>query len=716
MRTASCRPSASPRQLSMTRSRLPGRACTSIAALAIALTFVRAWATETHQFALDTPRALAGASSLGIAVFADGSLSPLPPLEAVASFDEPLGLALAVAPDGTAFVGTGHPARVYTLRDGKKQLLAELEADQVTALLIEPKGSLWAATAAPATLVRVPSGAKAEIASRLPEGEIWDLAWYRDGIVAAAGNPGRILRLGATGLELAAPVPDRHARCLAVSGDTVLIGTSGKGLILRWSGDGPPGVLYDSPFTEIAALTVDAAGTVWAAALTGDPTLGKPAKEDGEGVATVTTSESAPQSDTGGATSEILRVLPQGAVTTVHRFTPQIAGTLASGENGLVIGTGAEGQIWQLVEGSMAELDTIDAAQVVRLARGGNWVLSQGPVRLFRRHGTPRGSFLSPPLDAGQPARWGELHITADLDRTSRCTVFLRSGAAAQPDESWSEWSAGAPCSNPAASAPPARYVQWKLAIEASSESAGRVRQVALAYRQINLAPEFKEVNVHGPGEVFLKAPPPSDKVVEVQHPDLAGIFTTLDDDAEEKQPSLGKKYYRVGYQTVSWKAEDPNGDPLRFTVEVQQSGSGAFWPIRKALETTTLALDTHALADGTYRFRVTATDAPANPDEPGSNSQLSPYFVVDNSPPRISIKRQGEAWLVDVEDALSPLTRVEWNRDADAWHPLTPLDGLLDGKRESFRFPAAAGPHVLAVRAIDDHHNRAVLAMEERP
>lgn len=715
MKTASSRPSVPGGPRYTCRSTLPRHARTLVCVLAIAGALGQAWAAETRQFALDTPRALAGAGSLGMAVFADGSLLPLAPLHAVVTFDEPLGLALAVADDETAFVGTGHPARIHRVRNGKAELLAELAADQVTALLIDPTGLLWATTAAPATLVRIPSGGKAEVASRLPEGDLWDIAWFRGGLVAAAGNPGRILRLGKAGFELAAAVPDRHARCLAVSGDSLLVGTSGKGLILRWSGDGPPGVLFDSPFTEIAALAVDTTGTVWAAALTGDPTLGKPAKEEGEGTATVTTSESAPQADTGGATSEILRVLPQGAVTTVHRFTQQIAGALAIGRNGLVIGTGTEGKLWQLVDGSAAELDAIDAAQVVRLARGGDWVLSQGPVRLLRRHGTPRGSFVSPPLDAGQPASWGELRITADLDRTSRCEVYLRSGATAQPDESWSDWSAPAECSAPEVSAPPSRYVQLKVAVEGPVGSAGRVRRLALAYRQINLPPEFKEVNVHGPGEVFLKAPPPSDKIVEVQHPDLGGIFTTLDDD-EEKQLSLGKKYYRVGYQTVSWKAEDPNGDPLRFTVEVQRAGDNAFWPVRRELETTTLALDTQALADGMYRFKVTATDAPANPDDPGSNARLSPYFVVDNLPPRISIERHGEVWQVEVEDALSTLTRVEWNRDADAWHPLAPLDGLLDGRRESFRFAVTGGTHVIAVRAIDDHHNRAIVAMEERP
>jgi hypothetical protein len=34
----------------------------------------------------------------------------------------------------------------------------------------------------------------------------------------------------------------------------------------------------------------------------------------------------------------------------------------------------------------------------------------------------------------------------------------------------------------------------------------------------------------------------------------------------------------------------------------------------------------------------------------------------------------------------------------------------------ETFRIPAQAGTHVVAVRAVDEHHNRAIAAVEEQP
>jgi hypothetical protein len=679
-------------------------------------------ATETRYFVLDTPRALEGATGRGVAIFPDGTLRPLPPLTAVAAFDEPLGLALAVAKDGTAYVGTGHPARIWRVRNGAKELIGEIAADQITALLLAPDGDLWAATAAPALLLRV-RGAKGqpEEVARLAEGNLWDLAWFKGTLVAAAGNPGRLMRLTPAGLQVAAPVPDRHARCLAVSGDALLVGTSGKGLVMRWTADGALGVVYDSGFTEIAALAPAPDGVVYAAGITGDPTMGKPpSKEDEEATATVTVSESTsttPQTKKGPATSEIVRILPPGAAVTVHRFTKQIAGTLDWSGDGLIVGTGAEGQLWQVLEdGSAAQLDTVDAAQVVRVAAGGQWVLTQGPVRLMHRSGPPHGTLASPPLDADQPSQWGEATLRGELPATGGCTLRFRSGAVDPPDDTWSAWSVPVPCPGGRVSAPSARYLQWQVDLESPPSGVTRVGRVVVAYRQINLPPTITELTVHPPAEIFLKGPPPSDRIVEVQHPELSGIFTTIDDEAKENQDRLGKKYYRVGFQSLSWKADDPNDDPLRFALEVQSQGNGRWWQVRDNIDAVVLGIDTQALPDGLYRFRLTATDEPANPEAPATTRALSSWVVVDNTPPKATLSREGSVWVVTVEDALSPIVRVEWNRDADTWHPLAPQDGLLDRPKETFRIPVQSGQHVLAVRAMDDHYNRVTVAVEEKP
>ena len=288
-------------------------------------------------------------------------------------------------------------------------------------------------TALPALLLAArPGEAGLRQVARLEEGNLWDLLFWRGDLLLAAGNPGRVLRLAKGELTEVFVVPDRHARCLEPAGDTLYVGTSGKGMVLRWEGSGPAQVLYDSEFTEIADLQLAPDGTLYATGLTGDPTLGKPpSKGDGEPTVSVSVSESTaatPPTDKGPSTSEIIRIHPSGAAVPAHRFTKQVAGALAWSPAGLVIGTTVDGELWQLVEGGVAMLDTVDASQVARMAGSGDWVLTIGPVKLMRRQGSPDGTFVSPPLDAVQPASWGLVTLDGQLPRRRRLSPALPLG------------------------------------------------------------------------------------------------------------------------------------------------------------------------------------------------------------------------------------------------------------------------------------------------
>lgn len=666
------------------------------------LLLVAVAAGATRSFVLDTPQTLAGSRSLGVAISPDGGLQAIPPLVTVAIFQEPIATALAEDRQGTLYVGTGHPARLYQIRSGQSQLLAELAADQITSLSLGSDGTLYVTTALPATLASWKQGKLTQLAN-LPEGNFWDTTFFRGKLVVAAGNPGRLFTLGPKGLELLAELPDRHGRCLLPSGDKLIIGTSGKGLILTFDGQ-QVGVLYDSAFTEIASLAAAPDGTVFAAALTGDPTLGKKGGETPAGVS-VTTGPS--PKEKGSAVSEILKVSPQGAVTTLHRFDRDLATTLAWQAGSLLVGTGLEGKLIQITEGAVAQLDTVDASQVSKLSSSAQALLTQGPVKLLVRRGEARGVFTTPVLDAQQPAQWGRLNLWFQ----GRCQVRFRSGNTKAPGETWSNWSEAVGCGSVPVAAPVARYLQVQLEL---GPGASRVDRLEVPYRQVNLPPAIKELKVYPPGEVYLKAPPPSERIVELTHPELSGIFTTLEDD-KGNQTQLGKKYYRVGFQTVSWKVEDPNGDPLLFTVEVQRQG-GPWWPVRRNLESVQLALDTQALADGFYRFRLTASDLPANPEAPATTSQVSSWFTVDNTPPEITVRREGSFWVIAAKDELSPITLAQWNRDAQEWQALAPEDGVLDSLQERFLLPVKKGPHILSFRVVDRHHNRRVVAVEELP
>jgi len=673
-------------------------------------------ATTTRTWVVDSAADFLKGKGEGVAVTDDGRLVPVLPWGQPVPVEEPVLMAGAVDSGGRVFVATGNPARLYELTDHGLNLLAEVPAEQVTALLASPSGTLYVGTAAPAAVFRWAAG-RLEEAGRLEAGGVWDLAWYRGEAVAATGPPGALYRVKERGFERWLELPDAHARCLAVTGDSLLAGTSGKGLIVRIDPHGGMSIIADSSFTEIADLLAAPDGAVWAAAVVGEPAA-EPAKskKGKEGATTGVVNLKLPKVNGATATSEILRLTPEGALLRVHRFDKQVASALAWDGAGVLVGTGFEGEIWRFGNHGGARLAVVDAVQVTGFLGGGAEVLTQGPARVLRRAtaGHGGGTFRGQARSFPQPVRLGRYQISPP-DPAVR--IRFRSGVTADPSPTWLPWSDWLPAEGSRVPLPPVKALQWEVEVPRRDGDL-RVERVEVAYREVNLAPRIAALEVAEPGEVFLAAPPPSGQIVDVSHPDVNGVFTVLRGrpDRHAKSIKRGKRYWRVGYRTASWKAVDPNKDPLRFSVFLE-GRNGFELPVRKELTRTQLALDTTAVPDGWYRFRLVATDEPGNSTGALTAEERSRWFVVDNTPPRVVLRRDGGRWTVEVKDGLSPLARVEWARDGERWHALSPDDGILDEPTELFHLPAEGGRHLLVVRAIDRHHNRATAgAVEESP
>lgn len=303
--------------------------------------------------------------------------------------------------------------------------------------------------------------------------------------------------------------------------------------------------------------------------------------------------------------------------------------------------------------------------------------------------------------------RFGEYRVFPETDGVR---IRFRTGASEKPDQSWLAWGEWLSAAAGKVPLPPARSLQWEIELPVGAT----VDRVEVAMAEINLAPEIKSVTIEEPGVVFLAAPPPSGPVIDAEHPDVSGIFTVIDEtDNRQANSTKGKKFYRVGYRTVSWKSKDPNDDSLRFDLAVERQ-DGFRLPVRERLEGTQLAVDTTALPDGVYRFVVNASDALQNPGTALETAATSRWFTVDNTPPVIELTAEGGSWSVRVRDVSSPIASVEWSRNGDRWHHLAPEDGVLDGTEENFTLPRESD-NLLVVRAVDRHYNRTTKGVVEK-
>ncbi len=675
-------------------------------------------AASTEHWVVDEASELLEGRGDGAAVTADGRVVPAPHWSAGPMFEEPIVLAAAAQADGSLLVATSHPGALYRVTGDRAERLAEVPGERVTAMTTDGDGYPVLAAGTPTVLYRWRGGQLEEL-GRLDEGGVWDLALFDGRVVAAAGAPGALFRVGERGLERWVEIPDRHARCLEVVGDRLMVGTSGRGLLLSVDAAGGLALTAASAFTEITDLAAAPDGAVWATALVGEPPTSGGGNGDGgsDGEASGATESTTvnldlPKVDGKTATSEVLRLTPEGALLGVHRFTSQVASAVAFDGEGVLVGTGYEGEVWRFVDSGGALVATLDAVQVVGIVGGGRALLTQGPaaVRWREVDGDRPSRFRSAPKAFDTPVRFGGYRLWPPA---SGAAIRFRTGSSPDPDATWlpwTEWSTDAEGVVPLA---PGRVVQWE--VELGRDPAVALDRVELAYRQVNLAPRIEAVTVEEPGAVYLTAPPPTAPVLDADAPDTSGIFTVVDEKAPKTSSNgKGKKYYRVGYRTVSWDVEDPNGDELRFTLGLERD-DGFRFPVRERLEGTRVAVDMGAVPDGTYRFVLRADDEPANPGDGLQSERASAWIEVDSTPPSVDIRRADDHWMVTVRDTGSGVARLAWSRDGDRWREAAPEDGVLDGREERFRLPASdGGRHLLVVRALDRHHNRATASVVE--
>src|SRR4030095_1411675 len=130
---------------------------------------------------------------------------------------------------------------------------------------------------------------------------------------------------------------------------------------------------------------------------------------------------------------------------------------------------------------------------------------------------------------------------------------------------------------------------------------------------------------------------------------------------------------------------------------------------LRRDLRAAFYAFDATSLPDGEYVFRVTASDAEANPADAKTTIRESVPVRVDNTPPVIrQTSTAPGVFQFEATDSASPLTEAEYSVDAKKWTRVEPKDGLSDSLQESYsiRLPADARGGYLLVRVTDASRN----------
>ncbi len=666
-----------------------------------------------------------------------GTLSLAPSMHEVLDTGQVLVWSAARDAAGNVYLATGHQGRIYRLTpamlrskhpvSARKALYYQAPEPEVFALAVGPDGDLYAGTSPSGKIYRINAHRQSSVYFNPKTRYIWSLLWHKGALYAGTGDNGEIFRISAPAKgEVLFRTGQRQVMSLAAGPQgNILAGTDPSGLIFRVSPQGKGFVIYQAPLPEIHQLAVAADGDIYATAQGASHATPAPAAPLPATLATTAVGQKQPvvlQSagaapdgprGTPAATtltvgapvirlpvlahpavmpaaapqSAVYRITPQGSVQRLWVSATESADDVVPTNGGVLFSTDASGRVYHLNQALESRvLVQTNQEETTRLLPLGPQLLATtanlGRVYVIGDRPAPRGWFESPVQDAGTISHWGHLSWTAEVPKGAQLSFVTRSGNSARPDATWSPWSKPIQVSGGAIASPPARYLQYRALLSAGKHDGAspRLQRVVIPYLPANRPPEISQINV-------TAAP----------------------------QPPQGPKVNAPAIE-LSWTASDPDHDHLLYDVYFRGIHQTQWHLLKRNFAETSLRVGSDLLPDGTYRFKLVASDAPDNPLPLALTAEaVSAPAVLDTTPPEVrnsGVEVTNGAAVIhfSATDATSLLTRAEYVIDSGAWRDLYSDSGIIDSAHETFTIPIrglSPGEHLVVLRVYDSAGNR---------
>ena len=709
----------------------------------------------------------------GISISQDGELELAPQAKAIFNPEEALALSLVADRRHNLYLGTGHQGKVFRVTPGgKASLFFKAQEPDVFALAAGPDGDLYVGSSPDGKIYRVTPEGKSSVFYNPNTKYIWAMLFDSQGrLYVATGDQGKVLRVDRTGKgKVFFDSNQTHIMCLAFDHQgNLLAGSVPDGLVYRIDPNGKAFVIYQADLPEIHDLAVDGQGDIYAAALGAQgpkgvplmlmpptPTMTLPTQvmtvtadtqngplEESKAPAQkqkkpvpptekkrVAPSFIRPGTSGGGITGlliphsrgEIIRISLNSAAETLWNSNSESAYGLALLGKKVVFSTDSNGQIFELDPTQFGEnltlLTETHESVATRLLREGDnlYIATSNVAKLFRMGAAAEreGEYESRVNDAKFISRWGVISWRGKAPAGSSIEFYTRSGNSKRPDQTWSDWSGPYRDQDGSQiSSPPARYIQWKAAFRGSQSARPALDDVSVAFLNQNLPPDIQSFNVSNAGERTSAGSSPSEPTASAVSVSVTSIpQITYADPVQTAQAGARNPVI------LTWKASDPNGDNLVYSLYVK-SGDETKWHLLKdKIKSSSYMIDPSSLADGQYVALLVASDAPSNPPATARKDQmLSSPFWIDNTPPVVSVEHsevKGSRAVVQfrVEDTISPLHNAQISVGGKGWQEIDSDDGIIDSRIETFTVKAdklAPGEHIITLRAYDVAGNAGV-------
>ena len=694
----------------------------------------------TQSWELSTYGGFLAGTFTNIALERDGVVRVAPSLDVVHESEQAVVWSMARSPDGNVYYGTGHQGAVFRVAPGGSgQLLWKAPEIEVFALAVGADGDLYVGTSPKGKVYKVSADGAASEFFDPGEEYIWSLAFDAQGqLYVGTGAGGKVHRVTQDGTGRAwFESGQRHVMSLALdTAGNVLVGTDPDGILYRVSPEGRAFALHDSDLPEVRAIAVGEDGAIFFAAMGGGmdrilqaipdqqaPVAGTAtiapagAAVSAQGVTSVVSYAQQPQVVYAGERSALMKIVDGQAVEKLWTSNEeQLLGMSldAAGDAGVLFATDRGGRIYRT--GSDRRLSLVSQtgkSQMTVLMGGGDGMLagSAHGGALYRLNSRPAASgvYETAPRDTGGVSAWGQLSWRASVPDGSQLEIRTRSGNMHRPGPGWSPWSEPLPDSDGSAvSSPPARFLQWQATLRGDA----RLSSVRVHYLPQNSAPVVRSVNV-------VPETTQADSASESQSSSATNSYSiTVSASGESSPPTPTPQQAGAGSVrklAVIWSAQDPDGDKLRAEVSFRGEGETVWKTIRKDLAGPKFSIDSDALADGRYEFRVRVDDGLVNSAERSlSADRISSPVLVDQTPPSVTVLAPGAGGepRFQASDSASAIRVAEYSVDAGEWRPVLSDDGILDARSETFTLRLGdlePGEHLVVLRVRDRAGNTAL-------
>jgi hypothetical protein len=700
----------------------------------------------------------------GVALSSDGFLYPAYARRSLADTGAEIVWSVLEQGDRGVLCATGHGGKLFRIDGGGSvHEIASVDETELTAMVALPDGSVLVAAAPGAQIYRLTPEDELQPYVKLDAKFVWSMTRDDSGnVFAATGTDGRLFRIltrrGEVEVQETLKLPSTNLIDLWIDADGLMghrgalfIAGERPGYLYRYVGrPDETEVLYDAQSDEIRAIAATPEGMVIATNTERAPTpqalnltlrmSGAPQRgEGGNGGAPGAQAPRAQQESDMGDVFEQGERKPQAPVSRVLLLRPDgfadelwasperpIHDLSPTPDGKLLVAAGGRGRVFEIEnDRNFALVADMKEDFVIGLTpTSGGWLAHtarNGVV--FRIDHAPADAavYRSRVIGSNGPVRWGKFYWQGETGDGQRLTVAFRQGNALDPDQgSWQPWTPEqeiVPDAEILIPPGPSRYLQYRLTMHPGRKGAAAFRTdyVEAFYQGENRAPRLRDLSIIEPGVAQESGGGSAQGAAQAQQQpgkaDGAG--------AESGTQANGRgAHSNLGIIQVNWTATDPDSDQLEFALYFKGQDEAEWKLIEDELQQSSLPLQVKGIADGRYRFKVIASDRPANPPGAGLTDVLvSDEVVVDNTPPRVEdlrvvLEGNRARLLLRAVDAVSLVASVEIDIDNGQVYPLFPVDGLFDSRTEEIDWlsmPLDPGERVITVAVTDRRGNTSV-------